>query len=129
MKSTPPRNTLTILDRLVSVYKLWTTYLDHLPKKSKYSLGGKIDDVFLECIDLIFTASFQEKAKKLLYVEKVTTRFDLLKFLIRILWELKLLDDKKYIAISTELDEIGRMIGGWRNKLIKETQPPIINRG
>jgi hypothetical protein len=106
------------------VYKLWTEYLDHLPKKSKYSLGGKIDVVFLECIDLIFTASFQDRTKKLLYIEKASARFDLLKFLMRILWETKILDNKKYITLSTQLDEIGKMLGGWRNNLLKETQSP-----
>lgn len=38
------------------------------------------------------------------------------------LWETKSLDNKKYIALSEKIDEIGRMLGGWNGQLTK-TQP------
>ena len=37
-----------------------------------------------------------------------------------ILWETKSLDDKKYIAISVKIDEIGKMLGAW----YKQAQTP-----
>ena len=37
-----------------------------------------------------------------------------------ILWETKSLDNKKYIAVSGPLDEIGRMLGGWNGKLTEK---------
>jgi len=37
----------------------------------------------------------------------------LLKFFLRISWEIKAVDNKKYIALSERLDEIGKMLGGW----------------
>lgn len=40
-----------------------------------------------------------------------------------ILWEVKSLDDKKYIALSVKLDEIGRNLGGWSGQLIKQNSP------
>ncbi len=123
-KATPPRNTLTILDRLISAYKLWGDHIEHFPKKSKYTLGSKIDKLFLESIELTFSTSYQPKDRKLPYLEKLITRFDLLKFMLRIAWETKALDNKKYISLSEPLNEIGRMIGGWRNKAIKETETP-----
>jgi hypothetical protein len=106
------------------VYKLWIVSSESFPKKLKYTLGGKIDDLFLECLDLLFTASFQPKDRKLIYLDKVSVRFDLLKFLLRIAWEIDALEQKKYVHISELLVEIGRMIGGWMNKIKKETQPP-----
>ncbi len=121
-KVAPPRTNLTILDRLVTVYKLWVEYVPHFPKVSRYTIGGKIDTLFLECIELTFTASYQPKDRKLVYLDKVTTKFDLLKFILRVSWETKSLDTKKYIALSEPLAEIGKMIGGWTNKIKKETQ-------
>ena len=44
--------------------------------------------------------------------------------MLRIAWETKALDTKKYISLSEPLNEIGRMIGGWRNKALKETETP-----
>ena len=39
-----------------------------------------------------------------------------------ILWETKSLDNKKYIAMSLKLDEIGRMLGGWQGQILKKLE-------
>ncbi len=41
----------------------------------------------------------------------------LLKFFIQIGWEVKVLDHKKFAAISVPLNEIGKMVGGWKKSL------------
>ncbi|MFA6404757.1 MAG: hypothetical protein WCW03_02045 [Candidatus Paceibacterota bacterium] len=43
-----------------------------------------------------------------------------------ILWETKSIDDKKYIALSVKLDEVGKMLGGWSGQLIKSTSTKTI---
>lgn len=48
---------------------------------------------------------------------------DTLRVLILILWETRSLDDKKYIALSIKLDEVGRMLGGWNGQLAKQNSP------
>ena len=40
-----------------------------------------------------------------------------------ILWETKSIENKRYIALSEPLNEIGRMLGGWNGKLTKENSP------
>jgi hypothetical protein len=42
---------------------------------------------------------------------------DALKYFLKIAWELKSLDNKKYLAISNALNEVGRMLGGWKKQL------------
>lgn len=37
-----------------------------------------------------------------------------------ILWETKSLDNKKYIALSLKIDEVGKMLGGWNGQLVKQ---------
>jgi len=119
----PPRTNLSILERLVSTYQLWIDTFDHLPKRTRYTLGTKIDALFIECITLIFTASHTPKERKLAAVQQVSTHFDLLKFMLQVGWRTGVLEQKQYIALSTPLDEIGRMIGGWYQRCLKETQP------
>lgn len=46
---------------------------------------------------------------------------DVLKFLLRVAWELKILDDKKYTKLSEGIQEIGRQVGGWRKGLQTKT--------
>lgn len=40
-----------------------------------------------------------------------------------VLWETKSFDDKKYIALSAKIDEIGKMLGGWIGKLSTQNSP------
>jgi hypothetical protein len=121
----PNRATLPILRRLITVYKMWHEIMPDLAKTSRYTLGEKIDILFLEVVELIYTASFLPKEEKLPHLQKAIAKTDLLKFFFQIGWEIKALDVKKYITFSEQLDEIGRMLGGWaRQAAPKETPAP-----
>lgn len=82
-------------------------------------MGGKIDFLFIETIENLFIAAHKSGGEKTPYLIRASDKFDLLKFLLQVAWELKTLDNKKYIALSKKLDEIGRMLGGWQ-----KTQAP-----
>lgn len=97
--------------------------MPNLAKTSRYTLGEKIDTLFLDVIELVYTASFLPKEGKLPPLQKATTKTDLLKFFFQIGWEIKALDTGKYIMFSEQLDEIGRMLGGWARQAASEEAP------
>jgi len=115
----PPPNQfgLSIIQKLIQGYKLWHEYLPDFPKDSKYTLGTKIDSLLLEVIEGIIKASISDKLEKLISLKNASVKLDLLKFFLQISWEIKSLDNKKYIKLSEKLDEIGRMLGGWIKSL------------
>lgn len=86
-------------------------------------MGKKIDSIFVEIIESLATASFLTKEKKLPYVRFAIRKLDVLKIFLMILWETKSLDDKKYIALSIRIDEVGKMTGGWYGQIIKKNSP------
>jgi hypothetical protein len=102
-----------ILEKIKSAYILWHQYHDTLPKTQRYSLGNRIDKIFIEIIEPAATASFLPKEEKLPYLRVAIRKLDLLKILLLVSWETKSLDNKKYIALSLPLDEVGKMLGGW----------------
>jgi len=73
--------------------------------------------LFLESIELIFIASYLSKQQKRPFVQKASSKIDLLKLFLQIAWEVKALDNKKYIILSEKLNEIGRMLDGWNKQL------------
>jgi len=58
-------------------------------------------------------ASQQSKAEKMPTLEKASVKLNFLRICIRLMKDLKAIDTKKYIIIEANLDEIGRMLGGW----------------
>ncbi|MEK7553526.1 MAG: four helix bundle protein [Patescibacteria group bacterium] len=114
---------LTIIIQTVGLYKSWHEFLPHFTKDSRYSLGIKIDALIIEIAGLFFTASRLPKEQKLPYLQKSGLKLDSLKFLFQMAWEIKSLDNKKYIVISEKLDAIGKMLGGWTKQTEKQNSP------
>ncbi len=102
---------------------LWYSYYQALPKQHRYSLGQKIDNLFIEIIEALASAAFISREEKQPYVRLAIRKVDVLKILLMILWETKSLDNKKYIALSVKIEEIGKMLGGWHGQLQKQNSP------
>ncbi len=118
----PPPTILPVLDRVKIVYKLWHEYHEKIQKSQKYSLGNKIDNIFIEIIEMISSAAFSSRSEKLPYIKVAIRKLDTLKILLLVLWESKGLDNKKYITISALLHEIGKMLGGWYGQVNKQIE-------
>lgn len=112
--------------------KLMNIYLNHFPKHEKYALAGRIRNTAYEVYDLI-----SEGQKR--YIKKTTlTNLDITHeklrmqiFLANELGYFEFSDSKRikkegareqtaehrYMVISSLVDELGRMIGGWIQKI------------
>ena len=95
------------------MYKLIYQYLKDFPKKERYTLGEKIENSLLDLIEGAALASQLPKSLKEAHLLKLNAKVELLKILIRLAYEIKVIDDKKYLRIQESLQEIGRMLGGW----------------
>ena len=108
---------MTLIQKLVSIYKLWHEILPNFSKDSRYTLGQKIDSLFLEVTENIIKAGYSDKVEKQIFLKRASVKLDLLKFFLQIAWEIKSLDNKKYINLSEKLNEVGKMLGGWIKSL------------
>jgi hypothetical protein len=88
-------------------------------------MGIKIDNLFIETTEYILTASRLSKEQKLPFLQKASSKLDTLKFFLQIAWEIKSLDNNKYIILSEHLNEIGKMLGGWTRQFRIEKTPPF----
>lgn len=109
-----------LLQKVKDAYLLWHNYFKSLPKEYRFSLGLKIDNILIEIIEMTSSALYVKREEKALYIKVAIRKIDTLKLLLLILWETKSIDNKKYLAISEKIDEIGRMLGGWLGQTIKQ---------
>jgi hypothetical protein len=108
---------LPISKKLKDIYLAWYEFSIKIPKTHKYSLGQKIDNLFVEAMEAVTTAGFLQPQEKLPWIRLAIRKTDTLKIFLMILWETKSIDDKKYILLSEKLNEIGKMLGGWHNQI------------
>ncbi|HRZ95905.1 MAG TPA: four helix bundle protein [Candidatus Moranbacteria bacterium] len=111
-----------VIQKEKEAYQFWQILCRDMPKAERFSLGQKISQLFIQILEYTFTASYLPVEKKIILLEKIIPRHDVLKFFIQVAWENKLIPTEKYIKLSQLLEEIGRQLGGWRNGLIKKTE-------
>jgi len=115
----PPPQTfgLKLIGELVAIYKFWHGFFPHFPKDSRHTLGAKIDFSLLDATELIIRASYSNKVEKLISLKRASFKIDLLKFFLQVAWEIKSLDNKRYIFLSEKVNDAGKMLGGWIRSL------------
>lgn len=123
LRTPPGTNLPAIFHKIKDLYLLWHEYYRILPKEHRFTLGQKTDKIFMELIESVVVASFLKTEEKIPYVRLAIRKSDVLKIFLNILWETKSLDDKKYIALSEKLNEVGKNLGGWLGSLQKKNSP------
>lgn len=68
-------------------------------------------------IELLIEAESAKKDCKAPLVEKASAKLGLLKIFTRLTFDLKIINQAKYIELQEQLQEIGRMLGGWLKSL------------
>ena len=94
---------------------IWINIAVHIPKNARYTIGTRIENKFLDLLEIAYIAYFSKK--KIEKISACVLTLDTLKFIISVAWEGKLISNKHYQEISLKLDEIGKMFGGWKNSL------------
>lgn len=121
LNNTPPPTKLpAILSKSKRAYIVWMQLVKDFPKTSRYTLGNKIDEHFLAMTSYAYLATYQAPAEKIITLTRAITQLDLVKFLLSIAWEGKIIANNHYLKLSEDLDEIGRMLGGWKKGLEKK---------
>jgi len=85
-------------------------------------LGGKIEDYFLGLLENIFISIYLPPETKVPRLIIAISKLDGIKFFLQISWENRCIKDIKYSELSESLEEIGRMLGGWKKGLEKKSE-------
>jgi hypothetical protein len=110
-----------VLVKTKEAYSLWFKILADFPKIYRYSLGGKIENYFLSLLENTFITAYLSGDRKAAQLSIAILKLDNLKFFLQLAWENKCLSSIKYSALSENLDEVGRMLGGWKKGLEMKT--------
>lgn len=108
-------------------YQYWLALHRDLPKVERLGLGQKIEQAFLDVLELTFTASYLPPEPKIIVLSRAISRLDVLKFFLQLAWESKIVPTAKHAELTQKLLEIGQQLGGWKKGVqekIRQTKTP-----
>lgn len=109
---------IPIFKKSYDLYKLFYTFRTTVPKQDKYTIWQRSETLIIEILEGILSASYKQKFEKTPVLEKTSLKLNILRVLIRLMKDIKSLDNKKYSLLEDAVDEIGRMLGGWLKSTI-----------
>lgn len=110
-----------VVEHLKNAYKQWILIERNLPKCERFGIGQKVDNLFTDLLDILQKASFSPIDSKVALPGQSLSVIDSLRFFIQLCWELKLIPSKQFTLVGQEIEDIGKMAGGWRKGLLTKT--------
>lgn len=106
------RQTAPVLEKMYQ-FVLWLVpTVDKFPRAQKFLLGDRIQSSALDVLEGLVDAAYTKSRGPIL--ARVNLGLEKLRFLFRLAKDLHYLDLRRYEFAARALEEIGRMVGGWR---------------
>ncbi len=93
----------------ISNWILETT--DKYPKSSRFTFSNRISNLSLDTLELITEAIYSKN--KTIILDKISINLEKVRVLMRMSKDRKYISEKQYEFIIREVNEVGKMVGGW----------------
>ena len=120
----PPR-LLPVLERAKTAYMLWLIVHRKMARSERFGIGDRIDSLWLDLLDVLRKATYATPAEKIVSLDEALRRVDSVRFFLQIAWESKLMAQSHFISLGKDIEEIGRMVGGWKKGILAKTPMPF----
>ena len=106
------RRTGPALEAMYQLVRWLIPALDRFPRRQKFLLGDRIQTTALTALERLVEATFTRDRNRLL--DRTNVDLDKLRLLLRLSKDLGCLDARRYEHAARRIDEVGRLVGGWR---------------
>ena len=89
--------------------------LEKFPRSQKFLLGDRIQMLALDVQDRLIEATYSRASANSL--QYANLGLEKLRLLVRLAFDLKHLDSRRYEFAAKEIDQVGKLIGGWRRAI------------
>lgn len=107
----------------LGLIKHWEATLDDLldrtskfPKTIRFTVAQRIDNAGLDILEWLVEARFLPRGKKGRLLAAIDARLHRLRYLLRAAHRRRHLSNAGYEHLMRQVDEAGRMVGGWRRQ-------------
>ena len=106
----------TVITKAYDLLRSSTPLINKLPRSFKFTLGDRLHNHLSDLLELLIEAYYAPKSEKNNILLKVNIKLEILRYFFRLGFDLGLYSNH-FGTIAKQLDEIGRMTGGWIKSL------------
>ena len=88
------------------------------PKSARFTFASRIDGLALDILSSLVRARYAPRAEKSRFLAAADADLSVLRVLLRLCFERRLLAGAPFERLVRELDQAGRMLGGWRQQVL-----------
>lgn len=111
-----------VVFHIQSLYKDIYMIGNRTPKRDKLGLHSIIEKICVEMLTLGIRASLQAKTEKQEMIRELRVNTEILKYLIRVESELKIIQEKPYLLLEEKLQEISKEATGWEKYITNNSR-------
>lgn len=104
---------IPIFRKTYDLYKAFHALRDGIPKQDRHTVWLRCENLVLDLVEGILRAGKAYGADKLPSLSEASIQLGILRVLIRLMKDVKTIDQKHYVSLEAHVDEVGRMLGGW----------------
>jgi hypothetical protein len=104
--------------------KMLYTMRTSVAKEARYLLWKQCEELSMELLMGVIPLTSVGDEERLRQLAALDLKNEQLKVVIRLTYELKVIDSKKLVAIAQCIVDTGRMIGGWMKHIQKKDKRP-----
>ena len=108
---------IPIIHKSYELYKALHELEKSIPKMERFTLWQRSENSTLDILEGLLKTGYLPQEKRADHLLQVSARVDVLRVFLRLSFDVKAINQKKYIALQAITDEIGRMLGGWIKSL------------
>lgn len=105
------RTTGTALEKWYQFVRWLLPAIEKFPRGHKFTLGERMAAAALDVLDGLIEATYSKQATPVL--QQVNLGLEKVRFLLRLAFDLQLMDGRKHEFAARAVDEVGRLVGGW----------------
>ena len=106
-------SSLPIINKSYELYKHFSEVNDHMTKRWRLTLGKSTELSILSLLEQLVMAKNTPKTLKAACLLKASGTLEVLTLKLRLMLELKLVNETRVFQMQSQAQEIGRMLGGW----------------
>lgn len=110
------KDELLVIDRTYELLKWYLGHLGKFPRSHRYGLGQRLETRLFAVFEGLVRAKYGTGSDKLAHLSAVNLELEIVRFLGRLAHELGFLPHRSHAYAARELNEVGRMVGGWQRQ-------------